>query len=114
MLEREVVRLGADAIACILTTTSCFAPRAADDVVAGGAERGIWLSCCHLSWLDYGEGSASPASQAQLTTRKDLLTSHSQLRLPPAVAKLCQRAGIAHIINNAYGVQSAALCAQVG
>lgn len=31
----------------------------------------------------------------------------------PAVAKLCQQAGIAHIINNAYGVQSAALCAQV-
>ena len=30
-----------------------------------------------------------------------------------AVAKLCQQAGIAHIINNAYGAQSAALCAQV-
>jgi O-phospho-L-seryl-tRNASec:L-selenocysteinyl-tRNA synthase len=29
------------------------------------------------------------------------------------VAKLCQQAGIAHIINNAYGVQSAALCSQV-
>ena len=29
------------------------------------------------------------------------------------MAKLCQQAGIAHIINNAYGVQSAALCAQV-
>lgn len=35
--------------------------------------------------------------------------------LPPtAVAKLCQQQGIGHIINNAYGVQSAALCAQVG
>ncbi|PRW56294.1 O-phosphoseryl-tRNA(Sec) selenium transferase [Chlorella sorokiniana] len=62
-IQREVDRLGAEAIACVITTTSCFAPRAADDVVA--------------------------------------------------VAKLCQQAGIAHIINNAYGVQSAALCAQV-
>lgn len=42
-------------VACVVTTTSCFAPRAADDVVA--------------------------------------------------VAKLCQAAGVAHIINNAYGVQ---------
>ncbi|KAI3436767.1 hypothetical protein D9Q98_006179 [Chlorella vulgaris] len=62
-LQQQVARLGAEAIACILTTTSCFAPRAADDVVA--------------------------------------------------VAKLCQQAGVAHIINNAYGVQSAVLCAQV-
>jgi hypothetical protein len=29
------------------------------------------------------------------------------------VAKLCQQAGIGHIVNNAYGVQSAALCQQV-
>ena len=36
-IRREVERLGADAIACVVTTTSCFAPRAADDVVAGGA-----------------------------------------------------------------------------
>lgn len=34
--------------------------------------------------------------------------------LPPtAVAKLCQQVGVAHVINNAYGVQSAELCAQV-
>ncbi len=36
-LQQLVAQLGPDAIACILTTTSCFAPRAADDVVAGGA-----------------------------------------------------------------------------
>lgn len=39
-LQQQVARLGAEAIACILTTTSCFAPRAADDVVAG--------ACCLL------------------------------------------------------------------
>ena len=44
---------GADGVACIVTTTSCFAPRCPDDVVA--------------------------------------------------VAKLCQAAGVPHIINNAYG-----------
>ena len=27
-------------VACVVTTTSCFAPRAADDVVAGGRLRG--------------------------------------------------------------------------
>lgn len=43
-------------IACVMTTTSCFAPRACDDV--------------------------------------------------EAVAALCQRHGVAHVINNAYGVQS--------
>ncbi|EFN58500.1 hypothetical protein CHLNCDRAFT_19872 [Chlorella variabilis] len=56
-LCQQVEQLGADAIACIVTTTSCFAPRAADDVVA--------------------------------------------------VAKLCQQAGVAHIINNAYGPTAA-------
>ncbi|PSC71504.1 O-phosphoseryl-tRNA selenium transferase [Micractinium conductrix] len=63
LLENKVQELGAMQVACVVTTTSCFAPRAADDVVA--------------------------------------------------VAKLCQAAGVPHIINNAYGVQSAALCAQV-
>lgn len=59
-IEAKVTELGADNIACILTTTSCFAPRSADDIVS--------------------------------------------------IAKLCNKAGIAHVINNAYGVQSAALC----
>ena len=50
-------------MACVVTTTSCFAPRAPDDVVA--------------------------------------------------VAKLCQAAGVPHVINNAYGIQSSATCAQI-
>lgn len=29
--------LGAEAVACVVTTTSCFAPRAPDDVVAGAS-----------------------------------------------------------------------------
>jgi O-phospho-L-seryl-tRNASec:L-selenocysteinyl-tRNA synthase len=52
---------GADAVVCVLSTTSCFAPRGADRVV-------------------------------------DL-------------ARLCTRLGCGHVVNNAYGVQSAALCA---
>lgn len=64
LLESEIQRLGADSILCIITTTSCFAPRGADSLVE--------------------------------------------------VAKLCQQQGIGHIVNNAYGVQSAALCSLVG
>ena len=62
-IQQEIDRLGPDSIVCIVTTNSCFAPRAADSVVE--------------------------------------------------VAKLCQTLGIGHVINNAYGVQSAALCAFV-
>ncbi|UYV60801.1 SEPSECS [Cordylochernes scorpioides] len=49
-------------VACILSTTSCFAPRAPDDEV-----------CCVSSVV--------------------------------AIAKLCKKADVPHIINNAYGLQ---------
>ena len=62
-MRQEVDRLGPENIVCVVTTTSCFAPRAADSVVE--------------------------------------------------VAKSCKLWGIGHIINNAYGVQSAALCSLV-
>jgi O-phospho-L-seryl-tRNASec:L-selenocysteinyl-tRNA synthase len=51
---------GADAVVCVLTTSSCFAPRGADRLLE--------------------------------------------------VAKLCAELGCGHVVNNAYGVQSAALC----
>lgn len=56
----QIELLGAENIVCVVSTTSCFAPRGADKVVE--------------------------------------------------IAKLCSSTGIGHIINNAYGVQSAALC----
>lgn len=56
----QIETLGAANIVCVVSTTSCFAPRGADKVVE--------------------------------------------------IAKLCRSAGIGHIINNAYGVQSTALC----
>lgn len=59
----QIQRVGAARVLCVLTTSSCFAPRAADDVVA--------------------------------------------------VAKLCAAAGVPHVINNAYGVQSAVLCRDI-
>lgn len=59
-IEAHIQKLGPDNILCVVSTTSCFAPRGADKVVE--------------------------------------------------IAKLCNSTGIAHIINNAYGVQSAALC----
>eukprot|EP00798_Chlamydomonas_sp_ICE-L_P014522 gene14522-20553_t len=62
-ISQKLDELGADNVACVVTTTSCFAPRSSDDIVG--------------------------------------------------VAKLCARTGVAHIINNAYGVQSAALCKEI-
>ena len=59
-IEARIEELGPDNIVCVVSTTSCFAPRGADKV--------------------------------------------------EEIAKLCKGAGIGHIINNAYGVQSAALC----
>ncbi|QDZ20896.1 O-phosphoseryl-tRNA(Sec) selenium transferase [Chloropicon primus] len=61
-LEAEVESKGGE-ILCVLTTTSCFAPRASDKIVD--------------------------------------------------VAKLCKRQGVAHIINNAYGVQSSEICKEI-
>lgn len=55
LLEAKVKDLGSSQIVAVLSTTSCFAPRAADDLIA--------------------------------------------------IAKLCYREDIGHVINNAYGVQ---------
>ena len=56
-VERRIEELGgASAVLCVLSVTSCFAPRGADDVIG--------------------------------------------------LAALCDRVGVAHLVNNAYGVQS--------
>ena len=58
-IEREILAQlpsGPEEVLAVITTTSCFAPRAADDV--------------------------------------------------PAVAEICGKLGVPHIVNNAYGVQS--------
>lgn len=55
-LEAKLTELGAESVLCVLTTTSCFSPRAPDKV--------------------------------------------------EQVAALCAKAGIGHVINNAYGLQS--------
>ncbi|CAI5490144.1 unnamed protein product [Closterium sp. Naga37s-1] len=62
-MEREINSRGADSILCVLSTTSCFAPRAPDHV--------------------------------------------------ESIARLCARLSIPHVINNAYGVQSAAISAAI-
>lgn len=58
-IEREILAQlpgGPDEVLAVITTTSCFAPRAADDV--------------------------------------------------PAIAEICGKLGVPHLVNNAYGVQS--------
>ncbi|PNH12955.1 O-phosphoseryl-tRNA(Sec) selenium transferase [Tetrabaena socialis] len=62
-LSDAIAQIGPDRIAAVVTTTSCFAPRAPDDIVA--------------------------------------------------VARLCAATGLPHVINNAYGVQSRAICASI-
>ncbi|CAI7858154.1 unnamed protein product, partial [Closterium sp. NIES-54] len=62
-MEQGIHSRGADSILCVLSTTSCFAPRAPDNV--------------------------------------------------EAIARLCHRLSIPHVINNAYGVQSAAISAAI-
>ena len=62
-VRAAVSTVGADAVVCVMTTSSCFAPRGADRLVD--------------------------------------------------IARLCAELGCGHVINNAYGVQSAALCAAV-
>ena len=63
--------------------------------------------------------AASSAAASAAVHSMLSLGSNRKLRLllllpcHAAVAKLCKEAGVAHIVNNAYGVQSAALCAQV-
>ncbi|CAL6325024.1 unnamed protein product [Bathycoccus prasinos] len=62
-LEKELSAEDTKKIACVVSSTSCFAPRASDDV--------------------------------------------------EAIAKLCQKYNVAHVINNAYGVQSRKLCGKI-
>ena len=59
-IERAVRELGAESVLCVVTTSSCFAPRGID-------------------------------------------------RLPD-VARLCCELGVAHVVNNAYGLQSKRVC----
>lgn len=62
-VERAIEEVGAERLVCVVTSTSCFAPRACDEI--------------------------------------------------EEVAKLCERRGVGHVINNAYGVQSKKLCERV-
>jgi O-phospho-L-seryl-tRNASec:L-selenocysteinyl-tRNA synthase len=62
-VRAAVTAVGADAVVCVMSTSSCFAPRGADRLAD--------------------------------------------------TARLCAELGCGHVINNAYGVQSAALCAAV-
>eukprot|EP01083_Nonionella_stella_P090584 253053_1 len=59
-IETRINALGAKLVLCVLSTSSCFAPRAPD--------------------------------------------------LLPQIARVCAKTGVAHIVNNAYGLQSQTIC----
>lgn len=62
-IERAIENLGSERVVAVVTSTSCFAPRACDEI--------------------------------------------------EKTAKMCERLDVGHVINNAYGVQSRALCERV-
>lgn len=62
-IQKAIESVGPEQVACVVTTTSCFAPRNPD--------------ACE------------------------------------SVARLCNTFGVAHLINNAYGVQSRSICAEI-
>ncbi len=83
-LEQKIAELGADSILCVLTTSSCFAPRAPDRYL--------------------------PAHKAPRKAAHDARNTHHKAHLPfpriVEIAQMCKANGIGHIINNAYGVQT--------
>jgi hypothetical protein len=62
-------QVGADAVVCVLTTTSCFAPRAPDDVV-GVARLCARLGVPHLVNNAYGLQCAATTAQLTSACRK--------------------------------------------
>ena len=58
-------RLGPDSVACIVTTSSCFAPRACDDVSCAHSGRALQLCAC-IATLCAAPASPAPASCSSL------------------------------------------------
>ncbi|KAK9794028.1 hypothetical protein WJX73_005919 [Symbiochloris irregularis] len=77
-IRAQVERLGADSIVCVASTTSCFAPRAADDVVAIAAlcaQLGVAHlvnNAYELPWESLHGPTAGPADDASALGRRGL------------------------------------------
>lgn len=84
-IRDAIQRVGADAVLCVLTTSSCFAPRAPDRY--DGAFLGIYVG-----------------KPQRLTHTLNLVCSVDE------VAKVCKELNVAHVINNAYGLQCQSTC----
>ncbi len=149
VLERELARLGAQNVVAVVTTTSCFAPRAADDVVAArhhcacicmctgrvqsvllmfraGKQAALTIGCLLLHMQSFKTRQPTlSARTAALAVRYLLYVCWQRpfvsrdarawltwqlLDTCAQVARLCEANDVGHVINNAYGVQSAALC----
>lgn len=87
------------AIACVVTTTSCFAPRGCDDVRARSC-----MQCCDVNRISDSDG----VDQMHMNR-----TGEAAVQVK-GVSKLCATHAVPHVVNNAYGVQSRWLCGQVG
>lgn len=91
----------AESILCVVTTTSCFAPRVPDesaDARSGERRRGgggvEWIM-----WKHYNNFSSYVYFSTSVSVE--------------AVAQMCQQHSIPHVINNAYGVQASKITHRV-
>jgi O-phospho-L-seryl-tRNASec:L-selenocysteinyl-tRNA synthase len=88
-LERKIAGLGADSILCVLSTSSCFAPRAPDRYLPA------FTAAHHTTRHDTTH-----------TTHYIHHKAHPSFPRIVEIAQMCKASGIGHIINNAYGVQT--------
>jgi O-phospho-L-seryl-tRNASec:L-selenocysteinyl-tRNA synthase len=93
-LQAQIEKIGAENIVCVLSTSSCFAPRAPDKSV-------LILVLLLFLFLEFLFGSHCS------------LLVLSLCRRVVEIAQLCKKYDIPHVINNAYGVQCALSCSLV-
>ena len=90
-----VLKEKADDLVCVLSTTSCFAPR-----------YGYALSGDYFDFLYSQEETFN-------CFHKQVLTPH---RIPDdvvGIAKLCAKYKVPHVVNNAYGLSCSKICHQL-
>jgi len=132
-VRSKIAELGADNVLCVLSTTSCFAPRMPDAVaelvrltaqLLTHPPSGLPLSAlCWTSSLP-SKDVVDCLKRRQKPGRRRGSSSHhlrdwliemaqdgpvaawTDETAPRRQAKLCKETGVGHLVNNAYGVQA--------
>lgn len=106
-MERDFVRRH-DRVLCVVTTTSCFAPRGCDRVIEVGGRVPLSYNAAHP-----GGHAASSLRLYPLGLYPASVEARRARSRCVQVAKLCKRRGMMHVVNNAYGVQDRFICEQL-